>query len=90
MRNDYFFDKYKEAERSYKKTMDLSLKKYRCDLRKKIDRLRSNNPKEYWKLINSNKGKTKTSIKLENLYDFFNDLNKGDENENNDFDFSVN
>ena len=55
-----------------------------------MDSLRSNNPKEYWKLINSCKGKDKTAIKLETFHDFFKDLNKGEENGNVDFDFNVN
>ena len=90
MRNEQFLNNYKEAEKTYKKTMDNSLKKYRATLRKKIDNLRSNNPKDYWKLLNSCKKKTKTSISLETLHDFFKDLNKGDENVENEIDLNLN
>ena len=42
--------------------------------------MKSNNPKDFWKLINSNKkNKGKTNITMDILFDFFKDLNSGDD-----------
>ena len=35
--------------------MDNCMKTYRNDLKRKLKTMKSNNPKDYWKLINSGK-----------------------------------
>lgn len=80
-KNDMFFNRYKEAEKNYKRTMDCSIKKYRSELRKKLDGYRSNNPKEYWKLINNcNRSKPNSKISIDILYEYFKNANNDDEN----------
>ena len=39
--------------------------------------MKTKNPKEFWKLINRNKGNSKrTNISIDNLYNFFKNLNE--------------
>ena len=94
-RNEYFFNKFKENERTYKKTMDDSMKTYITLLKKKLKSMRSNNPKDFWKLINlGKKNKNKTDISMDTLLDFFKDLNSSNNNDNyhddNDTDLDIN
>ena len=52
--------------------MDDSMKTYRASLKKKLKSMRSNNPKDFWKLINSGKkNRNKTDITMDTLLDFF-------------------
>ena len=93
-RNEYFFNKFKENERTYKKTMDDSMKTYRISLKKKLKSM-SNNPKDFWKLINSGKKtRNKTNISMGTLLDFFKDLNSSKNNDSyhddNDTDLDIN
>ena len=41
----------KQAEREYKRQMDKSIREHRKHFRKKMDSLKSKNPKEYWKIL---------------------------------------
>ena len=62
--------------------MDESMKMYRLNLKKKLKSMRSKNPKDFWKLINSGKKKRdKSNITMETLLDFFKDLNSSSNNE---------
>ena len=66
------------------------MKLNRFTLKKKLKTMKSNNPKDFWKLINSNKkNKGKTNIAMDILFDFFKDLNSGD-NSDNDLDTNSN
>ena len=65
--------------------MDESIKAYRVSLKTKLKTMKSKNPKDYWKLINAGKKKGSSSkISIDDLYNFFKDLNAGDINDNND------
>ena len=45
-------------------------------MKRKIRELRTSNPKEFWKIINSKDRKKKvTNVNLDELFDFFKDLN---------------
>ena len=75
--------------------MDDSMKTYRISLKKKLKSMRSNNPKDFWKLINSGKKtRNKTDISMDTLLDFFKDLNSSNNNDNyhddNDTDLDIN
>ena len=51
-------------------------------MRQKIHNLRSTNPKEYWKIINSGRKQISPNISINVLFDFFKTLNTGEpENE---------
>ena len=75
--------------------MDDSMKTYRASLKKKLKSMKSNNPKDFWKLINSGKkNRNKTDITMDTLLDFFKDLNSSNNNDNyhddNDTDLDIN
>ncbi|CAC5398868.1 unnamed protein product [Mytilus coruscus] len=64
--------------------MDKSIKKHRKKIKNKISNLKSNNPKEYWRILNINKASKTPFVQITVLFDFFKDLNDGEnvENEN--------
>ena len=76
-RNDIFFDRFKEAEKRYKKTMDDSIKAYRNSIKEKLSKLRTDNPKDYWRVLNSSckERRKDESISIDTLHDFFRELN---------------
>ena len=43
----------KHLEKEYKKVVNKSIRKHRENMKKKINNLKSTNPKEYWKIINT-------------------------------------
>jgi hypothetical protein len=47
-------------------------------MRHKIHNLRSTNPKEYWKIINSGRKQISPNISINVLFDFFKTLNTGE------------
>jgi hypothetical protein len=47
-------------------------------MRQKIHSLRSTNPKEYWKIINSGRKQISPNISINVLFDFFKTLNTGE------------
>lgn len=65
-----------EAEKRYKKTLDKHSKIYRADMRKKIKKLKTSDPKEYWKLLNKGRDRKQPNIPLGDLFKFFKNLNK--------------
>ena len=72
-----------KTERSYKKTLDKSLRTYRINMKNKLKRLRTSNPKDYWNILNSNRhpNDNKNTIDINSLFDYFKQLNSnGDEN----------
>ena len=76
------------AEKLYKKTLDKCQKQYGDDMIGKLKRMRSQNPKEYWKILNQGRSKRQPNISIESLYEYFKDLNS-DPSENNEFHFLV-
>jgi hypothetical protein len=48
---------------------------YRNKITKQLRNLRTNNPKEYWKILNSGRHKKQPNISIENLLQFFKNLN---------------
>jgi len=68
-----------EAEKRYKKTLDKHSKIYRADMRKKIKKLKTSDPKEYWKLLNKGRDRKQPNIPLGDLFKFFENLNKASE-----------
>ena len=51
-----------EVEKRYKKTLDKHSKIYRADMRKKIKKLKTSDPKEYWKLLNKGRDRKQPNI----------------------------
>ena len=64
-----FKDDLYTKERLYKKTLNNAVKSHRSEIKRKLNVLRSKNPKEYWKVINSNCRKPqKCSVGIDELF----------------------
>ena len=75
----------KRLEKHYKKVLDKSIRTHRQKIRNKINNLKSTNPREYWKIINSGKKKNSPEIPIDILFDYFKNLNaKGDDIDDSD------
>lgn len=71
----------KDASRSYKRTMNYHLNKFNNSIQEKLRKLKSNSPKEYWKVINSLERKNEDDkISIDILYNFFKDINENEHN----------
>ena len=66
--------------------MDKSIRKHRTQLRKKIDKLKSSNPKEYWKIINSGRKTGVPEIPTNILFDHFKGINSDSQYDQNEAD----
>ena len=64
----------KRLEKYYKKVLDKSIRTHRQKIRNKINNLKSTNPREYWKIINSGKKKNSPEIPIDILFDYFKNL----------------
>ena len=68
------------ASKKYKSTVKKYHAKYIEGLQKKIRKLRTENPKDYWKLINSIDKKTDSiPISINDMFDYFKVLNKNND-----------
>ena len=76
-RSTFHRDLAKEAEKEYKKELNKSQAKYRQDLQDKMQNLKHADPIEYWKLLKEGSHKKQPNIDFENLVKFFENLNKG-------------
>jgi hypothetical protein len=54
--------------KDYKKQMDVSIKKHRKEMTKKIKNLRSNNSKEFWKLMRKGTYRKQPNISIDTLF----------------------
>jgi hypothetical protein len=64
-----------ESEKDYKRTLDKTQRKYRQNLCRRLKNMRTNDPKEFWKILNQGKRKTQSNISLQKLFEFFKNLN---------------
>ena len=59
-------------------------------MQNKLRKLKSNNPKEFWKIINSLENKhEEQNINIETVYDFFKGLNENNEHDNDDHNINI-
>ncbi|MEW8547931.1 MAG: hypothetical protein AB2693_30870, partial [Candidatus Thiodiazotropha sp.] len=70
----------KLVSKNYKNTISLSVRKFKQNRLIKLKELRSNNPKDYWKIINSIDKKKNPAVSVENFYSFFKDINSDKSN----------
>jgi hypothetical protein len=63
------------SEEYYKTTLDKNQKLYRNKITKQLRNLRTNNPKEYWKIPNSGRHRKQQNISITNLLQFLKKLN---------------
>ena len=70
----------KDASQHYKRTMNFHINKFNRDTQEKFRKLKTDSPKDFWKLINNlERDKGDQNISLESLYTFFKDLNTSNE-----------
>ena len=60
-----------EKERLYKHKLKSARNCHTLDMRKKLQYLRTYNPKEYWKILNANCTHKECKVDLSNLYSFY-------------------
>ena len=79
-------EELKIFDKKYKKILDKNMNLYRKKMSKELRNLKSNNPKEYWQILNRGKKKTQPNIPTESLFEYFKELNSTpSENENSTF-----
>ena len=71
----------KTVSKTYKNTVHKSIKKYKNDKVEKLRRFKSSNTKEFWRILDDGKNKNISSAPLNDLYDFFKNINKGESND---------
>lgn len=95
MRNKYHFarkaynmdrsyqNKYrlKQVSASYKQTMHNSVKKFKQIRIETLKRLKKADPREYWRILNSNAKRDKCQASLSDLYDYFKNVNSSNPDE---------
>ena len=64
-----------DSEKKYNRTLDKTQKKYRQNLCKRLTNMSTKHPKEFWKILNQGKRKTRPNISLQKLFEFFKNLN---------------
>ena len=74
----------KRAEKEYKKKMDANIKMHRKEMSRKLKNLRSNNSKEYWNILRQGTNKKQPNISIDSLFEFFRNINKAPETNNED------
>ncbi|MCW4343991.1 MAG: reverse transcriptase family protein [Candidatus Thiodiazotropha endolucinida] len=70
----------KHASKFYKNTMNLSIRKYRNLRIQKLRSIKTSNPREFWKLLNSFEHDNTCKAPLHGLYDYFKSVNDYQEN----------
>ena len=81
------------ASKTYKNTTNFYINKHNKSTQDKLRHLKSKNPKDFWKIMNSlDKAKDNESINIETLYNYFKTLNEQNENEEitQDLDIDIN
>lgn len=67
----HFKELLRSVSRQYKNTLRIAQRNYNMSKIEKLKKLKQNNPKAYWKIINSDNKKTKPSASLHDFYTFF-------------------
>ena len=79
---DADFDRMVTASKEYKRAMNNAILKYNNDLQNEIKSTRTNNPREFWKIINnadSDKKPTKIEADLDDLFNHFKNVSNSNE-----------
>ena len=84
----YYRTILKTVSKNYKRTLTINNKRYTNDKIDKLRSLKTNNPREYWKIINSHKKSTEAQAPLSDFYEFFKAMNESNENATEDMNSS--
>ena len=88
-KNDYYKNLLKTVSKNYKRTLNTQSKLFKQNRVAKLRNLKTKNPKEYWKLINSERKHDETQASLDDLFHFYKDANAPNPNENDTNDSTV-
>ena len=69
----------KQVSKEYKSTLFKNQKQYKNVNINKLRNLKTSNPREYWRILNSEQTKQKTEACLDDLYNFFKNINASDQ-----------
>jgi len=69
----------KAASKEYKQTMNKYIRKYKKDTENMLRSLRSQKPKDHWKILNRFRKPSETKTDFNTLYDYFKDINSNGE-----------
>ena len=82
--NEYNKTILKNASKNYKNIMNKHINKYNKENESKLRQMQKNRPKEYWKMLNKLKTKTKAKApKLDQLYKHFKNINNTESQDEN-------
>ena len=70
-KSNYYKNVLKLVSKKYKTTLSKTQRMYNDKKITDIRKLKSTNPKKYWKVINTNNKKDEVQAPLEDLYNFF-------------------
>ena len=75
-KSDYYKSMLRNVSKNYKDTMSKHIRLHKNKTTEKLRQLKSTNPKEYWRIINSDKDKKSALAGLNDLYDYFKKVNE--------------
>ena len=73
-KTNYFKNLLKAVSKDYKQTLHRNINKFKLDKIEKLKSLKHSNPREYWRIINNNKG-PKCQAPLDDLFNYFKKIN---------------
>ena len=82
-KTSFYKDILKTVSKSYKKTLSQHYNRFNNDKINKLRAVKRNNPREYWKIINSQKKSEDIGASVQAFYDHFTNMNKTNNDNNN-------
>ena len=80
----------RQTSKFYKNTMNLSVKQFKNVRIQKLKNLKTTNPREYWKILNSSNPKSTCQAPLDELYNYFKEVNDYSDHDTTHVSFSQN
>ena len=74
-KTDYYKNMLKTVSKSYKNVLSKNIRRYKNATIEKIRKLKSNDPKEYWWIINAGKRKDANNVSIDDFFKYFESIN---------------
>ena len=65
----------KTVSKAYKNTMSINVQRHKNEKTEKLRRIKSSNPKEFWRILNDENCNHASAAPLNDLYNFFKNIN---------------
>ncbi len=75
-KTEYNKERLKEISKQYKETLRISNKNFNLNRINKLRNLKHADPRQYWKIINTDSSKSTYSANLDDFYTFFKNVNE--------------